>query len=49
LEQLKDNGRLIIPVGPQHQTQELRLVEKVNGKINSKVVAPVRFVPFIRK
>ncbi len=49
LEQLKDNGRLIIPVGPQHQTQELRLVEKVNGKINSKVIAPVRFVPFIRK
>ncbi|HPW67620.1 MAG TPA: protein-L-isoaspartate(D-aspartate) O-methyltransferase [Salinivirgaceae bacterium] len=49
LEQLKNNGRLVIPVGPQYQTQNLLLVEKVNGKVNSKVIAPVRFVPFIRK
>ncbi len=49
LEQLKNNGRLVIPVGSQFQSQQLLLVEKVNGILNSKVIAPVRFVPLIRK
>jgi protein-L-isoaspartate(D-aspartate) O-methyltransferase len=48
LEQLKEGGRLIIPVGPQFVTQQLLLVEKINGEFQSRSLAPVRFVPFLR-
>jgi protein-L-isoaspartate(D-aspartate) O-methyltransferase len=43
LDQLAENGRLVIPVGAYHQ--ELKLIRKVNGKLIEKDVAPVRFVP----
>jgi protein-L-isoaspartate(D-aspartate) O-methyltransferase len=46
LEQLRDPGRLVIPLGPS-QEQELRLVEKRNGTLSSKVAAYCRFVPLI--
>lgn len=44
LEQLKDPGRLVIPVGSLWD-QELRLVTKREGKIESRVVTYCRFVP----
>lgn len=46
VEQLKDGGRMVIPIGPQFRTQSLLLIEKKNGKISTKKLMPVVFVPF---
>ncbi|WP_276496269.1 protein-L-isoaspartate(D-aspartate) O-methyltransferase [Pontibacter litorisediminis] len=46
LEQLKDSGRMVIPVGPQSQAQTLLLIEKKKGKTSTKKLMPVLFVPF---
>jgi protein-L-isoaspartate(D-aspartate) O-methyltransferase len=43
-EQLKDGGRMIIPVGGRF-AQELYLLEKKNGQLKQSAVLPVRFVP----
>lgn len=48
LEQLKDGGRMIIPVGTRFSTQQLILVEKKKGRIKTKNLMFVRFVPFTR-
>ncbi|HLS81694.1 MAG TPA: protein-L-isoaspartate(D-aspartate) O-methyltransferase [Steroidobacter sp.] len=49
LDQLKPGGRLVIPVGPTHAVQHLRLIEKDDdGQIRSRNVTPVRFVPLRR-
>lgn len=45
VEQLKDGGRMIIPVGPVGGVQELYLLEKTDGILHRKSVMPVRFVP----
>ncbi|MBA3477675.1 MAG: protein-L-isoaspartate(D-aspartate) O-methyltransferase [Lautropia sp.] len=46
VQQLKPGGRMVIPVGTQHGSQELLLVEKAaDGSVAAKVVLPVRFVP----
>jgi protein-L-isoaspartate(D-aspartate) O-methyltransferase len=44
VDQLKDHGRMIIPVGPTGD-QELYLLEKENGQLRQRSVTPVRFVP----
>jgi protein-L-isoaspartate(D-aspartate) O-methyltransferase len=44
LEQLRDPGILAIPVG-QFDDQELRVVRKRDGKIESRVATLCRFVP----
>lgn len=49
IEQLKENGRMIIPVGPVHRVQYLQLLTKKNGKLKIKNLLPVRFVPFTRE
>lgn len=49
LEQLKEDGKMIVPVGSPFQTQWLMLVTKKNGKITTKRLLPVAFVPFTRK
>jgi protein-L-isoaspartate(D-aspartate) O-methyltransferase len=46
IEQLKDGGKMIIPVGSPFRVQQLMLVEKKDGKITTKSLMPVRFVPF---
>jgi protein-L-isoaspartate(D-aspartate) O-methyltransferase len=48
LEQLKDGGRMIIPVGPHEGIRDLVLIKKKKGKLSSKNLMPVRFVPFTR-
>lgn len=49
LEQLKEGGRMIIPVGSPFLVQQLTLVEKLKGgKMRTTSVMPVRFVPFKR-
>lgn len=47
--QLKDNGKMVIPVGAPFTSQHLMLVEKKNGTIKTRNLLPVRFVPFTRK
>jgi protein-L-isoaspartate(D-aspartate) O-methyltransferase len=46
--QLKDGGRMIIPVGDTRGVQELYLLRKVNGNVERTAVLPVRFVPMTR-
>lgn len=48
IDQLAENGRLVIPVGEAAQIQELMLLVKKNGKIKQKRLTFVRFVPFRR-
>ncbi len=45
VEQLREGGRMIIPVGGRYRTQELYLLEKRDGKVKQRAVLPVRFVP----
>ena len=48
IKQLKDGGKMIIPVGNPYSIQQLLLVEKKKGKIKTKNLMFVRFVPFTR-
>ena len=46
VQQLAPGGRMIIPVGSPYEVQHLVLVEKsTEGKVTSKTLLPVRFVP----
>jgi protein-L-isoaspartate(D-aspartate) O-methyltransferase len=45
--QLKNGGRMVIPVGTRFQTQYLTLVEKDKlGTVSTRQLLPVYFVPF---
>jgi protein-L-isoaspartate(D-aspartate) O-methyltransferase len=48
IDQLAEGGRMIIPVGPQGDYQELWLVERVGGRVKKKRVMRVAFVPLTR-
>lgn len=48
VDQMAENGRLVIPVGAPSAIQELILLEKKNGKILKSRLTFVRFVPFRR-
>lgn len=48
IDQLAENGRMVIPVGKSFDLQDLILLVKKNGKLEKKRLAPVRFVPFRR-
>jgi len=50
IQQLKPGGRMVIPVGGPFATQSLMLVEKTAaGKVRTREVLPVRFVPLTRQ
>lgn len=49
VEQLRDGGRMVIPVGSPFQTQSLMLVEKEGEDVRTRNLIPVRFVPFTRE
>ncbi len=49
VEQLKDGGKMIIPVGSPFLVQTLMLVEKKGERITTTNLMPVRFVPFTRR
>jgi len=49
VDQLSENGRLVIPVGESNAMQELMLVVKKKGKVETKSLAPVRFVPLVKE
>jgi protein-L-isoaspartate(D-aspartate) O-methyltransferase len=48
IQQLAENGRMVIPVGSPGGIQELLLLEKQDGKIKRSRLSFVRFVPFTR-
>jgi protein-L-isoaspartate(D-aspartate) O-methyltransferase len=48
IAQLREGGRMLIPVGPQFGAQNLVLVTKQDGRIRTRTLMPVRFVPFTR-
>ncbi len=46
--QLKPGGRMVIPVGAPGETQELLLLVKTaQGRMEQKIILPVRFVPLV--
>jgi len=47
VEQLKEGGRMVIPVGPESGPQTLYLLEKQQGTLISTGVVPVKFVPLV--
>lgn len=50
MDQLKEGGKMVIPVGAPFTTQQLMLVEKQkDGTRKTRNLLPVRFVPFTRK
>ena len=49
IEQLKEGGKIVIPIGSPFMNQMLMLVEKKGKKITTKNLMPVVFVPFTRK
>jgi len=48
IDQLAENGRLVIPIGEPSAVQELILLIKKNGRIEKSRLTFVRFVPFKR-
>ncbi len=49
IAQLKEGGRMVIPLGSPGTVQELKLVEKRKGRVVTTSIAEVRFVPFTRQ
>ena len=48
IDQLRPGGRIVIPVGPAFQVQQLTLVEKAaDGTVRTEVLLPVSFVPLV--
>ena len=47
IAQLKEGGRMVIPVGPLHH-QQIYLLQKTNGEMTQQALIPVRFVPLTR-
>lgn len=47
-DQLAEDGKMIIPVGPRF-AQNLVLLNKKNGKVKKQKMIPVRFVPMINE
>ncbi|MBU2649433.1 MAG: protein-L-isoaspartate(D-aspartate) O-methyltransferase [Bacteroidetes bacterium] len=47
-DQLKEGGRMVIPVG-EYYAQELVLLSKIKGRLEKKDLIPVRFVPMINE
>ena len=49
IDQLKNGGKLVAPVGPVYGNQELVVVTKdAQGKVRRESVLPVRFVPMVQ-
>ena len=48
IDQLSEGGRMIIPVGPHKGVRQLVRLEKKGGKIKTRELMAVRFVPFTR-
>lgn len=50
VEQLEPGGRMVLPVGPSGQVQQLKLlVKREDGSLRERTILKVRFVPFLRE
>ncbi|MBO8131409.1 MAG: protein-L-isoaspartate(D-aspartate) O-methyltransferase [Candidatus Marinimicrobia bacterium] len=49
IEQLADNGIMIIPVGPRFCSQDLIKIKKTSKGLLKETLLPVRFVPLVKK
>ena len=49
IDQLKENGRMVIPVGTSLASQQLKLVVKKKSKLETTDIEPVAFVPLVGK
>ena len=49
IEQLKDGGKMIIPVGSPFGVQTLMMITKKGDEVKTSRLIAVRFVPFTRK
>jgi len=49
LDQLADNGKMIIPIGQQHWSQDLVLISRQGKRIIKEKLLPVRFVPLVKE
>lgn len=49
IKQLKEGGKMVIPIGSPFMTQMLMLVEKKDNKTRTRSLLPVAFVPLTRK
>ena len=49
INQLKDGGKMIIPVGSPFSVQILMMITKKGEEVTTNSLIPVRFVPFTRK
>ena len=50
VDQLKNGGKMIVPVGKSSSSQHLWIIEKdIEGNVNKKKILPVRFVPMVTK
>lgn len=50
VDQLKPNGRMVLPVGPRWWGQDLLVIEKdLTGEVIKKKTIPVRFVPMLHE
>jgi protein-L-isoaspartate(D-aspartate) O-methyltransferase len=49
IDQLKDGGLMVLPVGDPYMVQSLKLVKKDGGKTITQDLMLVRFVPLIRE
>lgn len=45
IDQLAEGGRMVVPVG--QETQELILIQRIDGKISKRSLGAVRFVPMV--
>ena len=48
IEQLKEGGKMIVPVGPIQSVQSLKLITKTEKKIVERDLLPVMFVPMVK-
>lgn len=48
INQLKDGGRMILPIGASFQTQRLVQIDLHGGHRNQQELTTVRFVPFVK-
>jgi protein-L-isoaspartate(D-aspartate) O-methyltransferase len=48
-QQLSNDGRMIVPVGPEHGTQRLMIIRKSVNGFEVEEDLPVRFVPMIKE
>jgi len=48
IDQLKEGGRMVIPVGEENNSQKLMLITKNGDQLEKEFLLSVRFVPFTR-